>query len=89
VVFWEQISSVEGPPHVVSVHRPSLYAITMDILFPGSTMVGRPGLRGSAPRSYCILHLIDGSTCSFSHAITNLGALEKDIRRHLRHLHNP
>lgn len=89
VVLWEEIASIEGPPHTVSLHRPSLFAISMDIIFPGSRMVGRPGLRGTAPRSYCIVHLMNGRAFGFSQAIGNLGALEKDLRRHLRHLQVP
>ena len=88
VIFWEDISSVEGPTHSLSPlsSRRSLFAA---ILFSRVTDPGYSLNGGRASHSYCMLHLLDGSTIAFSQAITNLGPLEQDIRKHLRHAHVP
>src|SRR5260370_20499407 len=90
VVIWEQIAEVEGPPKTTTLRgrRPSLVWISLDLLFgPGTGIMGRRGIRSSAMHFYCVLHLKDGSSITFSQAITNLPALEEDIRGHLRRLH--
>ena len=90
VVFWEQIAEVEGPPRTTSLRgrRPSLVWISLDLLFgPGTGITSRRGIRSSAMHFYCVLHLKDGSSITFSQAITNLPGLEEDIRTHLQRLH--